>query len=160
MNSPHPQIATSLMAGPTQMGGTIVALKYTPIGDRVKYTQVCGYWTMKGRLLRSFVCSFVLFTLLASTLTICDFIAPIIVEDEMSKAYAMAFRDGGHQEGKFPKKSSRKTQIAEGDSASAPDEDPVAPAREALTLMLTGLGLLGAAWLYKGLRFRKRKGNK
>jgi len=114
---------------------------------------------MKGGLLRSLVCKFALLTLLVSTLTIRDFIAPVIVEDGMSKAYAMAFPGGGHRDGISAKKSPRKAQIAEGDSASAPDENAVDSGGEPLILGLTGLGLLGVAWLWRRLRARKLNKN-
>jgi len=87
-----------------------------------------------------------MFTLLVSTLTIYNFIAPNIVKDELGKAYAACSPQSSGR-------SSGKTQ-----TASAPDGNPVAPVPEPSTLVLMGSGLV-AAGLYRKLRARKRNEN-
>ena len=104
---------------------------------------------MGGRLLRSFVSSLAMLTLLVSTLTICDFIASTILKDGMSKAYAACGSESS-------KRSSGKTQGD--DSAPAPDGTPVASVPEPSILLLIASGLV-AAGLYKKLKSRKRKKN-
>jgi len=105
---------------------------------------------MKARLLRSFVSSIAMFTLLVSTLTICDFIASTIVKDGMSKAYAAcsSSSSGSGSSGGNPNSH----------ESSSSGENPVASVPEASTLLLMGSGLF-AFGLYKTLRSRKRNKN-
>lgn len=105
---------------------------------------------MKVRLLRSFVSSIAMFTLLVATLTICDFIASAIVKDGMSKAYAScsSSSSGSGSSGGNPNSH----------ESSSYGENRVASVPEASTILLMGSGLF-AYGLYKRLSSRKRNKN-
>ena len=104
---------------------------------------------MKARLLRSFVSSIAMFTLLVATLTICDFIASTIVKDGMSKAYASCSSSSSGSGSSGGNPNSHESSYG---------ENPVASVPEASTLLLMGSGLF-AFGLYKTLRSRKRNKN-
>jgi len=112
---------------------------------------------MKGRIVQFCVSTFTMFMLILSTSTAVLFVAPIIGDDALNKAYAFGSKSG-HRHRASNTSSGTIDIVPDETGDGVPDGNPTFSVPEPSTLILLG-SALGAALLYKRMRFRRRSKN-
>lgn len=113
---------------------------------------------MKRRIVRFCVSTFTMFMLILSTSTAVVFVAPIIGDDALNKAYAFGSKSGNRHRGS--QRSSETVNVVPDETGvGVPDGESVFSVPEPSTLILLG-SALGAAALYRRMKARKRSKNR